>query len=152
MTQDPNATQVGGQHYRTQYQHWDFVADLNLNYYLANITKYVARAYKKNGLEDVHKAQHYAAKLHSLLDSGRLSRHAVVQHTSPAVAMGLVERFAAANELDTLQEQVYACAVLVTGHDVTQFSYLQGTLQALEKHVAQWHRNREQATADMKGL
>lgn len=58
-----NATQVGGTHYRTTYQHWDLVADLNLGYFEGQITKYITRHRSKKGLEDVMKAQHFAVKL-----------------------------------------------------------------------------------------
>lgn len=57
-----NDNQVGGSHYAAEYQHWDFVEDLKLPYLLAQITRYVTRWRKKNGLEDVRKALHYVQK------------------------------------------------------------------------------------------
>ena len=57
-----NDKQIGGEHYKAQYQHWDYVTDLKLPYMLAQLTRYVLRWKKKNGLEDVRKAIHYNQK------------------------------------------------------------------------------------------
>ena len=57
-----NSMQVGGSHYKTEYQHWDWVPNVGLPYYLAQISRYVTRWRKKNGLEDVRKAIHYTQK------------------------------------------------------------------------------------------
>ena len=62
VTTGANAIQVGGTHYKASYQHWDFVADLRLDYWQACATKYVTRWRKKNGLEDLRKAPHYMLK------------------------------------------------------------------------------------------
>lgn len=59
---DVNNYQVGGNHYISDYQHWDFVIDTNLHYLLACATKYIARWRKKNGIEDLKKPLHYLAK------------------------------------------------------------------------------------------
>ena len=59
-----NDMQVGGSHYSSGYQHWDFVHDALCGLYLeGQITKYVARWRKKNGLQDLEKALHFAMKL-----------------------------------------------------------------------------------------
>jgi hypothetical protein len=70
--QSANDNQVGGTHYATgDVQHWDFVQGaLNGRYLEGNITKYIARHHKKNGLQDVDKAIHYAKKLHELYKEG----------------------------------------------------------------------------------
>lgn len=62
---NPNSYQHGGNHYKgTTYQHWDFaMRALEGRYLEGNITKYVARHRKKNGLEDLLKARHYLDKL-----------------------------------------------------------------------------------------
>lgn len=58
-----NQRQVGGEHYKVGgEEHWDRVARLGLDYFQACITKYVERCWKKNGLEDLKKAQHYLQK------------------------------------------------------------------------------------------
>lgn len=60
---EANDYQIAGSHYAGEYQHWDFVEDLKLGYFTGNITKYVSRARKKNGLEDLRKAMHYLVKV-----------------------------------------------------------------------------------------
>lgn len=58
-----NDRQVGGDHYqKKEYQHWDWVCDINLHYLLACATKYVARWRDKNGIQDLEKATHYLDK------------------------------------------------------------------------------------------
>lgn len=57
-----NDTQVGGSHYKTKIEHWDWVIANDLNYLEGQITKYVARARKKNGIEDLKKARHFLDK------------------------------------------------------------------------------------------
>lgn len=55
--------QVGGQHYReAAVQHWDFAALQQLDYFQGQITKYVVRWKKKNGLQDLEKALHFLEK------------------------------------------------------------------------------------------
>lgn len=57
-----NNIQIAGDHYRNEYQHWDFVIDCHLHYIPANATKYIGRWRKKNGLEDLKKSLHYLTK------------------------------------------------------------------------------------------
>lgn len=59
-----NDLQIGGQHYKSSFQHWDFVADVLAGRYMeGQITKYVSRWSKKNGVQDLHKAEHFLSKL-----------------------------------------------------------------------------------------
>ena len=61
---EANATQVGGQHYKSKaIQPWDYIASNNLGYLEGNVVKYVSRWKDKGGVEDLKKAQHYLAKL-----------------------------------------------------------------------------------------
>lgn len=70
-----NERQVAGSHYAGEYQHWDFVVDLNLNYFEAQISRYISRAPRKNGFEDLSKALHYIQKYREVLQSsGWVSR------------------------------------------------------------------------------
>ena len=57
-----NDKQVAGTHYRSEIQHWDFVVANDLDYFQGQITKYVTRWKKKNGLSDLLKAQHFLDK------------------------------------------------------------------------------------------
>src|SRR5215469_10587897 len=57
-----NQRQVGGDHYQSQIQHWDYVIANNLDYFQAQITKYVTRWKKKGGIRDLEKALHFLEK------------------------------------------------------------------------------------------
>ena len=57
-----NEKQVAGQHYRSTIQHWDYVVANDLDYFQGQITKYVTRWKKKNGITDLLKAQHFLEK------------------------------------------------------------------------------------------
>lgn len=57
-----NNIQIGGDHYKREYQHWDLVCDLKLHYLLGCSTKYISRWQEKNGVEDLRKSIHYISK------------------------------------------------------------------------------------------
>lgn len=63
-----NDIQVGGNHYKEKpYQHWDFVGDAELPYYIGCATKYPSRWRTKHDTvekqkEDLSKAIHYITK------------------------------------------------------------------------------------------
>jgi hypothetical protein len=57
-----NDKQVAGNHYKSNIQHWDYVLANDLDYFQAQITKYVTRWKKKNGLVDLKKAMHFLEK------------------------------------------------------------------------------------------
>ena len=58
-----NDRQVAGDHYKSAYQHWDFVEDLGVPYLAAAALKYASRWRNKNGLQDLEKALHFMYKL-----------------------------------------------------------------------------------------
>lgn len=69
-----NLTQVGGTHYQAAVQHWDFAVQVLGDHYLGgNASKYLTRWRKKNGLQDLEKAQHYFNKLIEEVEAGRIS-------------------------------------------------------------------------------
>lgn len=57
-----NDRQIGGDHYKVKYEHWDFAIGTNTPYILACVSKYVSRYPEKNGLQDLEKAMHYLDK------------------------------------------------------------------------------------------
>jgi hypothetical protein len=61
--QNANSIQVGGNHYKTKYEHWDFAVDMRMRYLEGNATKYISRFVHKNGIEDLRKAEHYIDKI-----------------------------------------------------------------------------------------
>lgn len=58
-----NMDQVGGSHYKSEIQVWDFIIANDIGYLAGNVVKYVSRYKKKGGIEDLEKAQHYLSKL-----------------------------------------------------------------------------------------
>lgn len=58
-----NEHQIGGDHYKAEYQHWDLVLNARMPYLEAQITRYICRWRKKDGIKDLEKALHYTNKL-----------------------------------------------------------------------------------------
>lgn len=56
VTKDNKNLEVGGSHYQTAIQPWDYIAANHLGFDEGNIIKYVTRHKKKNGAEDIKKA------------------------------------------------------------------------------------------------
>lgn len=71
---DANTYQVGGAHYKTKYEHWDMVVRTGMGYLEGQCTKYLTRWQKKNGLEDLRKAEHYAQKLIEVAEYAAIAR------------------------------------------------------------------------------
>ena len=95
-----NETQVGGSHYKTEYEHWDLAIVCQLPYMEGTATKYVARWRKKNGLEELQKALHYHDKLLEVATctwSPRVMKQAEITKE--------VQRFALANKLCREEEE-----------------------------------------------
>jgi len=55
--------QIGGSHYKAEYQHWDLALDIEMGPLEYAATKYTTRWDKKNGAQDVKKAISYIDKL-----------------------------------------------------------------------------------------
>lgn len=65
-----NEIQIGGDHYKTAYQHWDMIVSLGMRSesFIYQVTKYISRWRKKNGVRDLQKGKHFAEKLLELVD------------------------------------------------------------------------------------
>ena len=105
---NPNEMQVGGQHYRenyAEYQHWDYVAEFNLNYFAAQITKYITRWRKKDGARDVEKAIHYLDKLTWLYENNKFEMPAPRDfHSEQSLVLA---GYARTNNLSTLETEIF---------------------------------------------
>lgn len=99
-----NDTQVGGDHYRSDYQHWDFIELNGIGYLEAAATKYVTRWRSKGGVGDLEKAVHYVEKLAELYKEGRR----LPRGHAPLVE---ISRFADANKLTEIEKRIvqYLC-------------------------------------------
>jgi hypothetical protein len=89
-----NKIQIGGEHYKSNYQHWDFSVDVGMMGIDHTLTKYVSRWRKKNGLQDLQKAKHCCDKMIELLATNRLT---TITRTASSIRMA--ELFIAANGL-----------------------------------------------------
>lgn len=71
-----NDKQVAGSHYqRGTVQHWDVVSGMGIGYLEGCSTKYLVRWRDKNGLQDLHKSQHFLEKLIEMVDSGSITKN-----------------------------------------------------------------------------
>lgn len=61
--QQANDKQVGGTHYKSKIQHWDYVLANEIPYLEAQIIKYLTRWRRKGGSVDLQKAKHFLEKL-----------------------------------------------------------------------------------------
>ena len=110
VSSNPNDRQVGGSHYRAGYQHWDLVVNNNIRYLEAQITKYVTRWRKKNGVQDVQKSIHYLDKLQSCLENGQLA------FPEPREAKDL-DQFAQENQLGDVEKTIFYLVMTYTTFD-----------------------------------
>jgi hypothetical protein len=69
-----NDKQISGNHYQTNVQPWDFIIANNLSYLEGNIVKYISRYKRKNGIDDLLKAQHYLDKLIEVTKDANLGK------------------------------------------------------------------------------
>jgi hypothetical protein len=93
-----NDEQIGGDHYKSSYEHWDLAVKIPLSYLEGCTTKHVARWRKKNGMQDLQKAMHYLDKL---IEVGNYS----IQRNHPVAVDKEVQCFVEANDLTFLEHQ-----------------------------------------------
>lgn len=96
-----NDKQVGGEHYRSKVQHWDYVELNGLRYTEGCATKYATRNRKKHEdpRQDLEKAAHYVEKVQDLHRNGVLA-----PRTAPIVITP--EEFARSNDLTENEAEV----------------------------------------------
>lgn len=74
---EANEKQIGGDHYKADYQHWDWVVETNQGYLMGCATKYITRHRNKNGVQDLEKCIHYLQKLGEWIDTNNLTPRTV---------------------------------------------------------------------------
>jgi hypothetical protein len=132
-----NKTQIGGDHYQSQYQHWDFVQSTLKGRYLEGcVTKYVSRWRKKNGLQDLQKAAHYLAKLIEEYGAQRVTPLGL-----NTLAFEDARLFSATNKLGTYESVIITC--LATWADTRTLLNAQTAIKELaedaELHKEAYH-------------
>ncbi len=98
-TEAANERQIGGDHYKAEFQHWDFIEDNGIGYLEGCATKYATRWRDKDGLEDLEKGLHYTEKLmEKHIHNHRLPRgHASVEQ---------LNKFCEANSLASTERSI----------------------------------------------
>ena len=129
-----NTTQVGGSHYKhTTYQHWDFVyRALEGRYLEGNITKYLVRWRKKNGLQDLEKARHYLNKLIEEFNIGNVTPIANYYRIGMAPNQ-TPEHFCDVNGVDTAERMIILA--LASWRNRQNLNHIGGMLDALIETV-----------------
>ena len=96
-----NEKQVGGEHYRSKVQHWDYVELNGLRYTEGCATKYATRNRKKHEdpRQDLEKAVHYVEKVQDLHRNGVLAPRTASIVITP-------EEFARSNDLTENEAEV----------------------------------------------
>jgi len=97
-----NERQIGGDHYKTKYEHWDLVLNTGMGYLEGCATKYVARWRKKGGLADLRKALHYVEKIQENEETLR-TRQRYPQSVNTLTLANEAVDFSLANDLQAME-------------------------------------------------
>ena len=96
--------QVGGDHYKSDYQHWDWAVDVGLGPLEYGATRYICRHWKKGGVEDLKKAQHFIEKIMLLECSGDYKQYKGISRSKRSVSfIKDMSYFAKENKLPYLE-------------------------------------------------
>ena len=124
MSYTTNNYQIGGDHYKGPYEHWDFVIDLKLIYFNACATKYICRWRKKNGVDDLKKAKHYLEKLLSCPSQIFIAHLLVILFwITPRKARRHLEVFSEANELTNAEKEIIGLCTITIWHFKTRENF-----------------------------
>ncbi len=127
----PNDRQIGGAHYATEYQHWDFVRDVGLGYMEGQITKYLYRHERKNKAQDVQKAMHFLDKLIEQSIRGRTA-----QSGDQEESHAYVEDFIKASALEPIGWEASAIRIVSTYTRWNELKVAKLFVQAILDHYA----------------
>ncbi len=120
---NPNAMQIGGTHYQTEYQVWDFTEKHGLGGLEVSVIKYLCRWREKgNGIMDLEKAIHFIDKLVDLHKrKGRVPKG--------CASMTDLQYFCNMQELDTTEE--FAVRMISRWSCVADLFLCRGSIQRL---------------------
>lgn len=115
-----SVTQVGGNHYAAEYQHWDWAEEVRLGCMEYAATKYLTRWRKKDSLQDLKKAKSYVQKLIELVvNKNRKNRANFIP--------GAFERFCTQNEVSGRERDI--CIILTYWHTEDQLATVVSMIQ-----------------------
>lgn len=118
-----NERQVAGTHYAGDYQHWDFVNEALCGCYMeGQITRYISRWRKKNGVQDIQKALHYADKLLEMQASGAVESFNDQRTDAEAdMAQAALIRFATSAGLNPREQEImHLCATWTSANELKE--------------------------------
>ena len=98
-----NDKQVGGNHYKTKYEHWDLVVNTRMGYLEGTSTKYISRWHKKDGIKDLQKAKHYLEKLIEVYPDPYIPQRIL----KPKYILPEIDRYAEINGLSSLEKEYF---------------------------------------------
>jgi len=133
-----NETQIGGAHYKTEFEHWDFVS-LNGNRYLEGAaSKYLTRWRGKNGVQDLKKAVHFIDKLIEEAKAGRIEPISSNELFSDSDKPKELKAFIAANSIPELEASAIECLFSwrCVEHLTLARSFAQSVLRKAEEELA----------------
>lgn len=120
MMSEANKKQVGGVHYKSRYEHWDYVENNRIGYLEACAIKYVTRWRGKDGHKDLQKAKHYVEKLREKAKyDGRVCEN--------PVPLSETIEYCAANQLE--KDEIVAVSLLSAWIDI---HCLNGALRVID--------------------
>jgi len=122
-----NERQVGGTHYRSDYQHWDWVDHIGMGWHEACATKYVTRWRKKpEGVLGLEKAVHYIDKLIDNAEKhGRKNRSAL----NDQVIILVTTVYAGANDLNDTEKEI--CCLLASWRTLDHLGVARSAIYSL---------------------
>jgi hypothetical protein len=137
-TEHVNDRQVGGSHYYSQYQHWDWAIDVSLGPMEYAASKYISRWRKKHeptkGIEDVEKAKHYIQKIIEAHSEGRYPT-AISRLKDISLSLQKTRDFGKKNGLHSNESML--CLVLVNWETPAS---LIGSLKLLDRIITNFRK------------
>lgn len=121
---DTFVPQVGGEHYQSNFQHWDWAAELKLGYLEGSATKYISRArFKGDQLKDLRKGLSFIDKLIKVASPTRFPHHSRRQIGDAT------HRFADASKLDLVERS--CCFLIAAWVDSSELEAVRGLVLGL---------------------
>lgn len=123
-------TQVGGSHYKGyKYELIKFVLDMKFDFVQGSILKYLVRYRKKNGLEDLRKAKHFAEIGHSY--PSRVTTYGIVLEED--CNLERVCSFVSQEQFDkTTQDFLMIVITLICNYQMKELAHLIDMQMAIE--------------------
>lgn len=133
----------GEAHYKGyQYEPIKFITDIKFDFIQGNILKYIVRYRKKNGLEDLRKAKHFAEIGHSY--PSRVTTYGIVLEEMDNLRM--VCDFVSQKEFDkTTQDFLMIVITLICNYQMAELAHLIDMQMKIEyptnEHGTEYKRN-----------